>query len=96
MNITKSLEPVVMLLRNPKMFNHEQVLCHALKSIDVLTLVNSDQLTQLIFRAITSLTSQFNANDQLRENSERLFLHLLSFGSVDMKRYTIPITILEQ
>lgn len=55
MKLTESLEPIVMLLQNPKMFTNEQILSHSLKSLDVLTLINSDQLTQLIFRAIAKL-----------------------------------------
>lgn len=87
LNLTEQLEPVVTLLRDPKMCSYEKVLSYSLKSINVLSLVKSEDLTQLIFRAITNLTPQYNANDHLRECAERLFQHLLSFECTELKRF---------
>lgn len=53
MNLTELFEPVVTLLRDPKMCSARQVLAYGLKSLDVLTIVKSDELTYLFFNAIT-------------------------------------------
>lgn len=53
MNLTELFEPVVTLLRDPKMCSSQQVLAYGLKSVDVLTLVKSDELIHLMFSAIT-------------------------------------------
>lgn len=53
MKLTDLLEPVVTLLRDPKMCSAQQVIAYGLKSIDVLSLVKSDELTHLLFNAIT-------------------------------------------
>lgn len=53
MNLTELFEPVVTLLRDPKMCSAQQILAYGLKSLDVLTIVKSDELTYLFFNAIT-------------------------------------------
>ncbi|XP_055312030.1 uncharacterized protein LOC129574273 isoform X2 [Sitodiplosis mosellana] len=86
MNLTELLQPIVTLLKDPKMCTYEKVLSHGIKSLDVLTVTKSNDLTHLLFKAITNLTPQYNANDQMREDAERLLLHMLSYGCVEMKR----------
>ncbi|XP_031630428.1 uncharacterized protein LOC116345312 [Contarinia nasturtii] len=92
LNLTEMLEPVVTLLRDPHTCKHEKILSYGLKSMDVLTLVESEDLTRLLFNAITSLTPQYNANEKLREDAETLFLHMLSYGSVEMKRLVYKLS----
>lgn len=53
MNLTELLEPVVTLLKDPKMCTYEMVLSYGIKSLEVLTLTKSNDLTQLFFKAIT-------------------------------------------
>lgn len=52
MKLSELLAPVVTLLRDPKMCTHKQVIAYGIKSIDVLTLVKSDDLANLMFNAI--------------------------------------------
>lgn len=52
MNLSELLEPVVTLLKDPKMCSDKRVLSNGLKSIDVLALVKSEKLIQLLFNAI--------------------------------------------
>lgn len=52
MNLSELLKPAVTLLRDPKMCSYEKVLSNGLKSIDVLTLIKSDELIYLFFNAI--------------------------------------------
>lgn len=52
MKLPELLEPVVTLLRDPQMCTHKQVIAYGIESIDVLTVVKSDDLTHLMFNAI--------------------------------------------
>lgn len=51
--VSEKLHPVVHLLRSPSLHSHETILANGLKAISVLTLVKSDELTYLLFNAIT-------------------------------------------
>lgn len=42
-----------------------------------------------------SLSSQFNVNDQIREDAERLLLHMMSYGCTDMKRCVFDLFSLQ-
>lgn len=52
MKLPELLTPVVTLLKNPKMCTNKQVIAYGIKSIDVLTIVKSDELAQSMFDAI--------------------------------------------
>lgn len=52
MNLPELLVPLVTLLRDPQMCTNEQVIAYGIKSIDVLTIVKSDELALVMFNAI--------------------------------------------
>lgn len=52
MKLSDLLVPVVTLLRDPKMCTNKQVIAYGIKSIDILTIVKSDELANLMFNAI--------------------------------------------
>lgn len=52
MQLPELLTPVVTLLKNPKMCPNKQVIAYGIKSIDVLTIVKSDELAHIMFDAI--------------------------------------------
>lgn len=52
-NFSHTLKPVVSLLKDPKMCSPEMILELGLKSVGVLRLINSNDLTRLLFDAIS-------------------------------------------
>lgn len=86
LNCHKELEIVAEILRQSTKFSDYDLLMNGSMCVDTLCLHQSEELIELLFKAITNLIPQFDGNLKLKEAGENLLLRLLANSNIDCKR----------
>lgn len=86
LNCHKDLEIVAGILRQSTKFSDYDLVMNGSICIDSLCLHQSEELIELLFKAVTNLVPQFDGNSKLKESGENLLLRLLANSNIDCKR----------
>lgn len=90
-DIKKTWTPIANLFRNWKSMPDEDVIMSGLKCVDIIRILRSSELVEVLLKAIDRCSSRFNTNNHIKEAAEEIFLRLLSIEILEVKLKTYAL-----
>lgn len=87
------LFPAIAFLREPNMYNDEELIMNGLPMLDTLKIHRSEGLTRKLMTAVINCAPSFNRNSELRSHGEMLFLRLIATSVPKLKHLAYHMAV---